>query len=105
MWLKALLTTLLAHFNANMDILGIVNLIVSALGGLITQIIWHFFQRLRWLHDSLAGSKQKETLNMGIDITKRLEVAGDEIKEMQKDIKSITNSDKRLKISTKYVRN
>lgn len=69
---------------------------MSALGRFITQIIWHFVQRLRFFHDSLAKSRQEDTLNIGNDTTKRLEVAGGEIKEMQKDIKPSINSDKTI---------
>ncbi len=68
-------------------------LIVFSLGGLTTQIIISF-KDYGWLHDSLAESSPKRILNMGIDIKKGLDAAGDEIKEMRKDIKRITNSDK-----------
>lgn len=79
-----------------MRILGIVALILSALDGLTTVTIWHFLRRLRWFHDSLAESRRKELLTMGSDIMKGLDVAGDEIKELRKDISRIINSNKTI---------
>lgn len=62
-WLKALLKILqTTHHQINTDVLGIVAILVSALGGLIAAIVWNFLRQLDCFSDKYRELRQEKPL-------------------------------------------